>query len=153
MPTFNSKDVEDYLRSFFDVLTRLERLGTKMFDSTSNNVVLTNQVLQSMNQQNQVSTNAQDGLYGGGQLYSPSVAGFGDAAMINTGLDMSGMSQGQYNTGPPPLVGLQQSPQMVQYNPGKYQDQIEEEELNEWASLRDVQQKFVSQYHGYLGSL
>lgn len=95
-------EVEEYLRGFLDILSKLERIGTS--------------------------------LMRGGDIPS------------NTGLNWDS-SAGQFTQG-------QQMPQGqlagIQQYASKTQDEIEEEELVQWASLKEHQERFVMKHEGYL---
>lgn len=99
MPTLDAIEVQEYLRGFIDILTKLERIGTS--------------------------------LTKGGDPEFPTSNG-------NEYSQGTQMPQGQT-----PLAGINA------YG-GKTQEEIEEEELIQWASLRDHQERFVMKHEGYL---
>lgn len=91
MPTLDAAEVEEYLRGFIEILTKLERLGTSLMRGS-------------------------DPDYPHG--------------------DSNDYSQGS-------LAG-------INVFASKTQEEIEEEELVQWASLRDHQERFVTKHEGYL---
>lgn len=99
MPTLDALEVQEYLRGFIDILTKLERLGTSL-------------------------------MRGGEPDYQ---------AM--NGNDYS--QGGQMPQGQSVLSGINNFV-------SKTQEEIEEEELVQWASLRDHQERFVTKHEGYL---
>lgn len=99
MPTLDALEVQEYLRGFIDILTKLERLGTSLMRGGEPDY-------QSMN----------------GNEYSQG---------------------GQMPQGQGVLSGINNFV-------SKTQEEIEEEELVQWASLRDHQERFVTKHEGYL---
>lgn len=99
MPTLDAVEVEEYLRGFIDILTKLERIGTSLMRGGEGDP-------QAMN----------------GNEYPPG----------------NQMPQGQGT-----LTGIHSFV-------SKTQEEIEEEELVQWASLRDHQERFVMKHEGYL---
>lgn len=95
-------EVEEYLRGFLDILSKLERIGTSLMR--------------------------------------------GGDAPLNIGSNWD-PTTGQFTQG-------QQLPQgqlaCAQQYVGKTQDEIEEEELVQWASLKEHQERFVMKHEGYL---
>lgn len=105
MPNLNAEEVQDYLRGFIDILSKLERIGSTL-------------------------------MYGGDPSWNPE----------NVPMQQYGQGQGQMPQGPLPsaLAGIDAFA-------GKTQEEIEEEELVQWASLREHQERFVTKHEGYLG--
>lgn len=99
MPTLDALEVQEYLRGFIDILTKLERLGTSL-------------------------------MRGGEPDYQPT-----------NGNEYS--QGGQMPQGQGVLSGINNFV-------SKTQEEIEEEELVQWASLRDHQERFVTKHEGYL---
>lgn len=96
-------EVQEYLRGFLEILSKLERIGTTL-------------------------------MRGGDPSWNPqSGANGSDYASGQQGQQMP---QGQ-------LAGI------AAYA-GKSQDEIEEEELVHWASLKEHQERFVMKHEGYL---
>lgn len=91
MPTLDNEEVQEYLRKFIDILSKLERIGTTL-------------------------------MRGGDSDYLPQ--------------NGEQMPQGQ-------LAGI------AAYA-GRTQEEIEEEELVQWASLKEHQERFVMKHEGYL---
>lgn len=89
-------EVQEYLRGFIDILSKLERIGTSL-------------------------------MHGG----EPAQSG-------NQYMQGQPMPQGQIQ-----LAG-------IQAYAGKTQEEIEEEELVQWASLKEHQERFVMKHEGYL---
>lgn len=99
MPTLDNDEVQEYLRGFIDILTKLERIGSSL-------------------------------MRGGDPSFSPHTTANGDAQYGQQ------MPQGQ-------LAG-------IGGYAGRTQDEIEEEELVQWASLKEHQERFVMKHEGYL---
>lgn len=97
MPTLDALEVQEYLRGFIDILTKLERIGSSLMRGGDPDY-------QSMSG-NEYSQ--------GGQMPQGTLAGINNFV-------------------------------------SKTQEEIEEEELVQWASLRDHQERFVTKHEGYL---
>lgn len=98
MPTLDAVEVQEYLRGFIDIMTKLERIGSS--------------------------------LMRGGEVEQQPMNGneYGNQMPQGQGGVLSGISN---------FVN-------------KTQEEIEEEELIQWASLRDHQERFVTKHEGYL---
>jgi len=104
MPTLDNDEVQEYLRGFIDILTKLERIGTSL-------------------------------MRGGDPAWSPQTNG---ADQYQGGMQGQQMPQGQGQ-----LAG-------ISAYAGRSQEEIEEEELVQWASLKEHQERFVMKHEGYL---
>ena len=103
MPTLDNDEVQEYLRGFIDILTKLERIGTSLMRGGDPDWSA------------HPNTNGQHGMQG---QQMPQGQG---SALSGTGLYA-----------------------------GRTQEEIEEEELVQWASLKEHQERFVMKHEGYL---
>lgn len=99
-------EVQEYLRGFLEILSKLERIGTSL-------------------------------MRGGDPGWNPQGGSNGEYAPAQQGQQMP-QGQGQSH-----LAGI------AAYA-GKTQDEIEEEELVQWASLKEHQERFVMKHEGYM---
>ena len=104
MPNLNAEEVQEYLRGFIDILSKLERIGSTLMNG-------------------------------------------GDPAWNSENVAMQQYSQGQ----PMPQGPMPSALAGIDTYAGKSQEEIEEEELVQWASLREHQERFVTKHEGYLG--
>lgn len=100
MPTLDTVEVQEYLRGFIDIITKLERIGSS--------------------------------LMRGGEV------------------DQQGMNGNEYAHGSQMPQGQAGVLSGINNFVTKTQEEIEEEELIQWASLRDHQERFVTKHEGYL---